>query len=475
MSGFFGLASKEDCVFDLFYGTDYHSHLGTKRAGMAVYDTERGFDRAIHNIENTNFRPKFEGDANRMKGHLGIGCISDFEPQPLIVRAHHGTYAIATVGKINNDEELVRMLFKEGHAHFMEMSGGGVNPTELTSVLINQRDSITEGIRFAQEQIKGSMTMLVMTQDAVYAARDLHGRTPVVIGKREGATCACFESFSFLNLGYTEERELAPGEIVKLTPEGYEVVRAPEADAKLQICTFLWIYYGFPASSDEGKNVEAVRNRCGALQAARDKKKGMPQVDSVAGVPDSGVAHAIGYANASGIPYQRPFVKYTHTWPRSFMPSLKEKRHLIAKMKLIPVHDLIREKRLLMIDDSIVRGTQLKETTRFLYENGAKEVHIRTACPPLLFSCPYLNFSRSSSEMELISRRMIEHLEGTRTPDEGMLREYADPDSERYENMVKEIGKDMEFTSLSYNRLDDMIEAVGLLACHLCTHCWNGN
>ncbi|MBR5970831.1 MAG: amidophosphoribosyltransferase [Lachnospiraceae bacterium] len=475
MSGFFGVAAKEDCVFDLFYGTDYHSHLGTKRAGMAVYDAERGFDRAIHNIENTNFRPKFEGDAKRMKGCLGIGYISDFEPQPLIVRAHHGTYAIATVGKINNDEELVRMLFQDGHAHFMEMSGGGVNPTELTSVLINRCDSIAEGIRYAQEQIRGSMTMLVMTQDAVYAARDPHGRTPVVIGKREGAYCACFESFSFFNLGYTEERELGPGEIVKLTPEGAETVLPAKEEAQLKICTFLWIYYGFPASSYEGRNVETVRNRCGALQAKRDLAKGMPEVDSVAGVPDSGVAHAIGYATASGIPFQRPFVKYTHTWPRSFMPSLQEKRDLIAKMKMIPVHELIREKRLLMIDDSIVRGTQLKETTRFLYENGAKEVHIRTACPPLLYSCPYLNFSRSSSEMELISRRIIERLEGRKTASEELLSDYADPDSARYETMVKEIGKEMEFTSLSYNRLDDMIEAVGLSPCHLCTHCWNGH
>lgn len=474
MSGFFGVASKEDCVFDLFYGTDYHSHLGTRRAGLAVYGREKGFDRAIHNIENTNFRPKFEGDVKTMKGTLGIGCISDFEPQPLIVRAHHGTYAIATVSKINNTEELTKELFREGHAHFMEMSGGDINPTELCAALINSRETIPEGIRYAQERIRGSLTLLLMTTEGIYAARDSFGRTPVVIGENEEATCACFESFSFLNLGYTEVRQLGPGEIVFLTPEGVRCVMPPHTKEHLNICTFLWIYYGFPGASYEGVNVEESRNRCGRLQAKRDLAKGGCEVDSIGAVPDSGMAHAIGYANESGIPFQRPFVKYTHTWPRSFMPSMQEKRHLIAKMKLIPVHPLIQEKRLLMIDDSIVRGTQLKETTRFLYDNGAREVHIRPACPPILYSCPYLNFSRSSSEMELITRRMIEKLEGTRTPDDAALREYADPDSDRYADMVKEIGKDMEFTSLSYNRLDDMIEAIGLSPCNLCTYCWNG-
>lgn len=471
MGGFFGLVSHEDAVFDLFYGTDYHSHLGTRRAGLAVYDSEKGFDRAIHNIESTNFRPKFEGDIVNMKGNFGIGCISDFEPQPLVVRSHHGTYAITTVGKINNIEELTKKLFSENHSHFLEMSGGDVNPTELIASLINQKDTITDGIRFVQEVVKGSMTLLLMTSEGLYAARDKFGRTPVEIGHKEGAYCACFESFSFLNLGYSPEKELGPGEIVFMTPDGIETVAEPFHDMK--ICTFLWIYYGFPASSYEGLSVEDARYSCGRKLAERDMNRGI-HPDLIAGVPDSGVAHAIGYSNASGIPYGRPFVKYTPTWPRSFMPTIQSRRDLIAKMKLIPIQQLIENRRLLLIDDSIVRGTQLRETTEYLYDKGAKEVHIRPACPPLVFGCPYLNFSRSNSDRELITRRVIEKMEGTSAPSREILDRYTDPDSEQYAAMLEEIRKQLNFTSLHYHRLDDMIEGIGIEPCKLCTHCWNG-
>ncbi len=471
MGGFFGVASHEDCVFDLFYGTDYHSHLGTRRAGLSVYDREKGFDRAIHNIENDHFRPKFDRDIQNMKGNLGIGCISDYEPQPLIVRSHHGTYSISTVGKINNTDELVKKLFNEGHSHFLEMSGGDINPTELTASLINQKASITEGIKYAQENIRGSMTILVMTEKGIYAARDFWGRTPVVIGRKENAFCVCFESFSFLNLGYKTVHELGPGEIIYMTPDGYETASPPRD--KMKICTFLWIYYGFSASAYEGLNVEEIRYKCGAALAKRDRERGL-HPDLTAGVPDSGVAHAIGYSNESGIPYSRPFVKYTPTWPRSFMPTHQSKRNLIAKMKLIPVEDLIRGKSLLLIDDSIVRGTQLRETTEYLFNSGAKEVHIRPACPPLVFGCKYLNFSRSNSEMELITRRIIEKLEGTREPSPETLEKYTDPDTAEYAAMLKEIGAQLNFTSLHYHRLDDMTQAVNLNPCSLCTYCWNG-
>ena len=383
MGGFFAVASKEDCVFDLFFGTDYHSHLGTRRAGMAVYGKE-GFDRSIHNIENAPFRTKFEKEIISMHGYFGIGCISDFEPQPLIVRSHHGTYAITTVGKINNIDEIVKEIFQSGHTHFLEMSGGDINPTELVASIINQKENLIEGISYAQELIQGSMTILVMTSKGIYAARDRMGRTPVAIGKKEGAYCASFESFAYLNLGYTQERELGSGEIVILTPEGVTTLIAPRKQMK--ICTFLWVYYGYPSSSYEGVSVEQMRYRCGALLAKRDNV----HPDNIAGIPDSGTAHAVGYANESGIPFSRPFIKYTPTWPRSFMPTIQSKRNLIAKMKLIPVHELIQDKSLLLIDDSIVRGTQLRETTEFLYQSGAKEVHVRPACPPLLFGCKYL-------------------------------------------------------------------------------------
>ena len=462
MGGFFGAALREDVVFDVFYGTDYHSHLGTRRAGMAVYDSEKGFDRAIHNIENSNFRPKFEKDLEKMKGNIGIGCISDFEPQPLIVRSHHGTYAITTVGKINNIRELTDMLFSGTHSHFLEMSGGDINPTEMVASLII----------YAQEMIAGSMTFLIMTPKGIYASRDKWGRTPAVIGKKDTGYCVCFESFSYLNLGYTAEKELGPGEVVFIEPEGYEV--AAPARKEMRICTFLWIYYGFPASSYEGINVEDMRYGCGCKLAERDIRRGNIHPDCVAGVPDSGVAHAIGYANRSGVPYSRPFVKYTPTWPRSFMPTNQSRRDLIAKMKLIPIHALIGGKRLLLIDDSIVRGTQLRETTEYLYNSGAKEVHIRPACPPLVFGCKYLNFSRSDSEKELITRRKMEYLEGTPQFSDKVLEKYTDPDSDEYHAMLEEIRKELNFTSLHYHRLDDMIEAVGIEPCRLCTYCWSG-
>ena len=393
MGGFFGVAAKEDCVFDLFFGTDYHSHLGTRRAGMAVYSKEEGYNRAIHNIENAPFRTKFDKDVNEMRGSLGIGCISDFEPQPLMVRSHHGTYAITTVGKINNTDAIIKDLFAKGHSHFLEMSGGDINATELVAAIVNQKDNLVEGIQYAQEIIDGSMTLLIMTPKGIYAARDKMGRTPVAVGKKEGAYCVSFESFAYLNLGYQPVRELGPGEIAVVTPEGVRTLVKPGKDMK--ICTFLWVYYGYPSSSYEGISVEKMRYQCGAKLAERDNVK----PDIVAGVPDSGTAHAVGYANRSGIPFSRPFIKYTPTWPRSFMPTIQTQRNLIAKMKLIPVHDLIQDQSLLLIDDSIVRGTQLRETTEFLYQSGAKEVHIRPACPPLLYGCKYLNFSRSSSEM----------------------------------------------------------------------------
>ncbi len=465
MGGFFGVASKNDCVFDLFFGTDYHSHLGTRRGGMAVYGAD-GFDRAIHNIENSPFRTKFESEVNEMKGYMGIGCISDYEPQPLIVRSHHGTFAITTVGKINNTDDIVKNIFDTGHSNFLEMSGGDINATELVAAIINQKENMIDGIRYAQEIIEGSMTILVMTPRGIFAARDKWGRTPVAIGKKEDGYCASFEAFAYLNLGYTDYKELGPGEIVIMTPEEVRTVAAPGKDMK--ICTFLWIYYGYPSSSYEGVSVEQMRYNCGAKLAGRDNVK----PDIVAGVPDSGTAHAVGYANASGIPFSRPFIKYTPTWPRSFMPTIQSKRDLIAKMKLIPVHDLIKDKSLLLIDDSIVRGTQLRETTEFLYQSGAKEVHIRPACPPLVYGCKFLNFSRSTSEMDLITRRVIQKLEGEKS--EQVLPEYTNPESERYQTMIEEIRKQLNFTSLRYHRLDDMIESVGIDKCKLCTYCWDG-
>ena len=466
MGGFFGAVSKEDCVFDLFFGVDYHSHLGTRRAGMAVYDSESGFDKAIHNIENAPFRTKFTKESNSMHGQMGIGCISDFEAQPILIRSHHGTYAISTVGKINNIDEIADEIIKT-NTHFFEMHGGGINQTELVAAIINQKKNFIEGIRYVQEIVDGSISILILTPKGVYAVRDKLGRTPISIGQKEDGYCASFESFAYLNLGYKEYKELGPGEAVVLTPDGVKTL-IPAGD-KMRICTFLWIYYGYPSASYEGISVEKMRYNCGKALAKRDNVK----PDIVAGVPDSGIAHAIGYSNEAGIPYSRPFIKYTPTWPRSFMPTNQTKRNLIAKMKLIPIHDLIDGKSLLLIDDSIVRGTQLRETTEYLFESGAKEVHIRPACPPLFYGCKYLNFSRSTSEMDLITRRVIKKLEGVEPTDE-IIKEYVDPDGEKYAAMIEEIRKELHFTTLRYHRLDDMIASVGIDSDKLCTYCWDG-
>lgn len=468
MGGFFGVATKEDCVFDLFFGIDYHSHLGTRRAGMAVYDFENGFDKSIHDIESSPFRTKFIKDFEEMRGNFGVGCISDFEAQPILVRSHHGSFAITTVGRINNSEEIVKNIISK-KTHFFEMQNGAINQTELVAALINQKDNFIEGIRYAQEIIDGSMSMLILTPKGIYAVRDRLGRTPVVIGHKEEGFCASFESYAYLNLGYTDYKELAPGEIVVFDAENLKTLVSPENDMK--ICTFLWVYYGYPSSSYEGTSVELMRYNCGKCLAERDKGKVTP--DTVAGIPDSGIAHAVGYANASGIHYTRPFVKYTPTWPRSFMPGIQTKRNLIAKMKLIPIHDLIEGKSLLLIDDSIVRGTQLSETTEFLYNSGAKEVHIRTGCPPVMFACKYLNFSRSTSVMELMTRRAIKELEGC-DPDDAIVAQYTDPDSEKYKNMIEVIRQKLHFTSLAYLRLDDMLDSIGIDHSKLCTYCWTG-
>ncbi len=470
MGGFFGVVEKKrksDCTFDLFFGTDYHSHLGTRRGGMVVYG-EDGFDRAIHNIENAPFRTKFDKDMHDMNGFMGIGCISDYEPQPLIVRSHHGTYAITTVSKINNVDELVEKIFNNTSLHFLEMSGGEINATELVAAIINQKENLIDGIKYALDLIDGSLTLMVMTPKGIFIGRDKYGRTPAFLGEKEDAYCITFEDFAYRNLGYRDLKIIGPGEIDVIEPDGVRTLVAPGEEMK--ICTFLWVYYGYPSSSYEGISVEEMRYRCGACLAKRDTVK----PDIVAGVPDSGTAHAVGYSNESGIPFSRPFIKYTPTWPRSFMPTIQSKRDQIAKMKLLPVHDLIEGKSLLLIDDSIVRGTQLRETTEFLYESGAKEVHIRPACPPLVYGCKYLNFSRSRSEMDLITRRVIAKLEGTTDVPDEILKQYTDPNSEKYDQMVEEIRKELNFTSLRYNRLDDLLESVGIPPEKLCTYCWDG-
>ena len=468
MGGFFGVASKRDCVLELFYGVDYHSHLGTRRGGMATHG-EEGFNRAIHNIENSPFRTKFDHDVAEMKGNLGIGCISDFEPQPLLIQSHLGSFAITTVGKVNNYDELLKQLYEGEHSHFQEMTSGQVNVTELIAALICEKPTIVEGIRYVQEIVDGSVTLLVMTGEGIYAARDKYGRTPLVIGRKSDGYCISFESFAYINLGYTDYKELGPAEIVYVTPEGVETVGAPGEEMK--ICSFLWVYYGYPTSSYEGVNVEEMRYKCGSMLAKRDGDSVHPDV--VAGVPDSGIAHAIGYANESGIPYARPFIKYTPTWPRSFMPTNQSQRNLIARMKLIPVHALIENKKLLLIDDSIVRGTQLRETTEFLYQSGAKEVHVRPACPPIMYGCKYLNFSRSKSEMELIARQMIRKREGENCSQE-VLDEYANPSTCRYAQMIEDIRKQQNFTTLRYHRLDDLLASIGIDPCKVCTYCFNG-
>lgn len=468
MGGFFGVASKNDCVLELFYGVDYHSHLGTRRGGMATYG-EDGFNRAIHNIENSPFRTKFDRDVSEMKGHLGIGCISDFEPQPLLIQSHLGSFAITTVGKVNNYEELLNRLYNNARSHFQEMTNGQINVTELVAALVCEKDSILEGIKYVQELIDGSITMLVMTKEGIYAARDRYGRTPLVVGHKTDAYCVSFESHAYINLGYTDYKVLGPAEIVYVTPEGVEVLCKPQEEMK--ICSFLWVYYGYPTSSYEGVNVEEMRYKCGSMLAKRDGDSVRP--DIVAGVPDSGIAHAIGYANESGIPYARPFIKYTPTWPRSFMPTNQSQRNLIARMKLIPVHALIENKKLLLIDDSIVRGTQLRETTEFLYQSGAKEVHVRPACPPIMYGCKYLNFSRSKSEMELIARQMIKKREGDDVSKE-VLEEYSNPCTCRYAQMIEDIRKQQNFTTLCYHRLDDLLTSIGIEPCKVCTYCFDG-
>lgn len=469
MGGVFGVASRADCSLDLFFGVDYHSHLGTRRGGLAVLQDDGKIARSIHDIQNSPFRTKFENDINEMHGEIGIGCISDYEPQPLLVHSHLGTFAITTVGVVTNKDELVREVLAGGWTHFLEMSGGEINQTELVVALINHKKTILDGIKYVQEKIKGSMTLLIMTNDGIFGARDKFGRTPLQIGRKDDAFCLSFESHAYINLGYKDYKELGAGEIVFVTADGVEVLQKPQA--KMKICTFLWIYYGYPTSCYEGVNVEEMRYNCGKFLARRDKASVKP--DCVAGVPDSGTAHAIGYSNEAHIPFTRPFIKYTPTWPRSFMPTNQDQRNLIAHMKLIPVQKLIEGKKILLIDDSIVRGTQLRETTDFLYKSGAKEVHVRPACPPIMFGCKYLNFSRSKSEMDLITRNVIKKLEGENVSDE-VLKEYANPDSPKYSAMLEEIRKQLHFTTLRYNRLDDMTESTGIDACKLCTYCWNG-
>ena len=469
MGGYFGVASKTSCTMDLFFGTDYHSHLGTKSGGMAVYG-DNGFQRIIHNIANTPFRTKFDRDLDELEGYVGIGCISDSDPQPLLIRSHLGEYALTTVGTINNKQQLIDELYANGHVHFMGMSGGKINSTELIATIIDQCNSFVEGLQLVQEKVIGSMSCLLLTKDGIYACRDRYGRTPITIGKKEDAFCISFENFAYLNLGYHHYSELGPGEIDFVTYDNVEVVSPAKEEMKM--CSFLWVYYGYPNASYEGVSVEKMRYDCGRLLARHDNNDGI-RVDSVAGVPDSGLAHAIGYANESGIEYTRPFVKYTPTWPRSFMPSNQKQRNLIAKMKLIPVHSLIQDKSLLLIDDSIVRGTQLGETTQVLYDSGATEVHIRTACPPIMYACPYLAFSRSTSDYDLITRRIIRDREGENISDE-LLADYANPDSQNYQEMVEEIRKRLNFTTLRFHRLDDMLESIGIPPHKLCTYCWNG-
>jgi amidophosphoribosyltransferase len=464
MGGFFGVAGKSDIVGDLFYGTDYHSHLGTKRGGLAVGNGE-GIVRYIHNIENAQFRSKFGDDVGKLHGTRGIGVISDYEDQPLLIRSHLGNFAIATVGVIKNIDELVARAFKAKCLHFSEMRGGEINPTELVAAIIDQKDTFEDGIRYVGEMIQGSCSILLLTDHCVLAARDKFGRTPIVLGRKPGSYAASLETCAFPNLDFEIDRYLGPGEIVRITADGFEPV-VPPGD-RLQICSFLWVYYGYPASSYEGINVETVRNRCGALLARHDDVR----VDLVAGIPDSGIGHGLGYAAEAGVPFRRPFVKYTPTWARSFMPQSQGVREQVAKMKLIPIREIIQGKRLLFCEDSIVRGTQLKDTIQRLYESGAVEVHMRPACPPLAYGCKYLNFSRSRSEMDLAARRAIAALEG---PEPGDLRDYVRSGSEKYEAMVEWISRTLSLTSLRYQSLEDLIAAIGLPKDKLCTFCWDG-
>ncbi len=472
MGGFFGAVSTQDVSLDIFFGVDYHSHLGTRRGGMIIHDAKDGFQRQIHSIENTPFRTKFEKDLANFHGRSGIGCISDTDPQPLLVRSHLGLYAITTVGIINNAEELVNQYFSDHGHQFMAMSSGKVNSTELAAALINQKNNLVDGILHAQEAIKGSLTLLILTDSGeIIAARDRVGRLPVLIGKNDKGHCVPFESFAYHKLGYEDAYELGPREIVRIRPEGFNILSP--AGKEMKICAFLWSYYGYPNSNYEGVNVEVMRYKNGAIMARDEEKRGSrPQVDYVAGVPDSGVPHAIGYANESRSHFARPFVKYTPTWPRSFMPANQEVRNQVAKMKQIPVPELIQGKKLLFVDDSIVRGTQLRETVEFLYGSGAKEVHMRSACPPIMYGCKFLNFSSSRSEMELLARRTVLELEG----DKGLehLEEYADGSTRRGQCMLKTICEKFGFDSLGYQSLDGLLEAIGIDRDKVCTYCWNG-
>ena len=471
MGGFCGAISNRDVVLDVYFGTDYHSHLGTRRGGMAAWDPELGFQREIHNIENAPFRTKFDRTVGEMVGKRCIGSISDTDPQPLLVRSVHGTYAICVVGVIKNEDQLIQQLLDDADGHFEAMSGGRVNSNELVATLISQRPTIAEGIRYAQEVVEGTVSVLIMTPDCLIAGRDKFGRLPIHIGQDDEGCCVAFESFAYQKMGYHDAYELGPAEVVKITESGWETLLPPEKE--MRICAFLWTYYGYPNSNYEGVNVEVMRNRNGALLAKTDREEGTAQdIDYVSGVPDSGTPHAIGYANESGIPFARPFIKYTPTWPRSFMPTNQKERDRGAKMKQIPVHELIEGKKLLFVDDSIVRGTQLRETVEFLYANGAKEVHIRSACPPIMYGCKFLNFSTSRSPMELIARRTVYELEG----EEGdkHLEEYSDPSTERGRKLREAICEKLHFTSLGYQSLDKLLQAIGLDPCKVCTYCWNG-
>ena len=471
MGGFFGAAAKNNCVSDVFFGTDYHSHLGTRRGGMTAYSKELGFQRSLHSIENSPFRTKFEGDIDAMKGELCIGCISDSDPQPILLRSKLGVYAVCNIGVINNAEALRNEFVDNCFASFEAMSSGKVNSSSLIGALISQKDSFVEGIRYAQDKIDGTMSLMILTENSIICARDKRGRLPIIIGKRDDGYCCSFESFAFQKLGYETYRELMPGEIVEFSPNKFEILH--NGTDNMKICTFLWTYYGYPNSIYEGVTVETMRTRNGEIMAEFDMKNGtLPDVDYICGVPDSGIPHAIGYANRSGIPFARPFIKYTPTWPRSFMPQSQTMRNHVAKMKLVPVHELIEGKKLLFVDDSIVRGTQMRETVEFLYANGAKEVHMRSACPPIMYSCKYLNFSRSNSELDLIARRIIHEFEGN----EGVkyIEEYSNTNTERGKKLRAEICKRLKLTSLEFQSLEGTVDAVGLDQCKMCTYCWNG-
>ena len=472
MGGFFGAALKRDAMMDVFFGVDYHSHLGTRRAGLAAYNETAGLQRSIHNIQNSPFRTKFENIFDEMSGDSAIGCISDSDPQPLLIRSKLGTFAICIVGVVNNSDELLREYFDHTHGQFNAMTGGKVNATELVAALIGLKDSFCEGIKFAQSVIEGSASILILKNGGnIIAARDRMGRTPVLIGKNDDGYCVTFESFAYKKLGFEDEKELGPGEIVEISRDSIEQLQAPGKDMK--ICAFLWSYYGYSTSNYEGVNVEMMRYRNGEIMAETDKERGLAQdIDYACGVPDSGTPHAIGYANKSGVPFARPFIKYTPTWPRSFMPANQRDRDRVAKMKQIPVHELIQEKNLLFVDDSIVRGTQLKETVDFLYDNGAKNVHMRSACPPIMYGCKYLNFTSSRSEMELIARRVIDELEG----EEGLkhIDEYSDGSTERGKNLRRAICEKFHFASLEFQSLEGIIKAIGIDRCKLCTYCWDG-